>query len=134
MAVPKLEIKDQTVKATTSTTLEVNGKYTLNGRAMKFVTIASDSTFTCGIDPLSVTIGLSFKDVNDLKVVVELKSGDVKLHLDDFERSKVVSGMVNSILKAISGVLAKFMEESISPALQNALQKIVDQHKAELAR
>ena len=129
IAVPKLELKDKTAKANATTKLEITGKYTLNGKAMKVVTIASDSDFTCGIDPLTVKIGLNYKDTNDLKAIVELKSGDIKLTLNDFPHPKAA----NAVLKAVSGVLAKFVEESVGPALQNALQKLIDQHKGEIA-
>ena len=129
MTLPKLSIKEKKVTATTTSKLEVNGKYSLNGRAMKFITINSNSTFRCGIESLSMTIGLSFKDPKDLKAVVELKSGNVKLELDDFEHSKAASG----ILDKISGLIAKFVEESMGPALQNVVQKLIDQHKGALA-
>ncbi len=129
MGVPKISIKDKKVTATTTAKVEIGGKYTLNGRAMKFFAVNSDSTFKCVIEALKVTIGLSYKDTNDLKATVELKSGSVKLELEDFEHAKKASALVDKI----AGLVAKFVEESVGPSLQSVVQKLIDQHKDEIA-
>ncbi len=128
MGAPKVSIKDKKLTATTTTKLNITGKYRMNGSALLFFTINSNSTFKCVIEALSMTIGLSLKDSKDLKAIVELKSGDVKLELDEFEHPKLASGLLNPI----SGLIAKFVEDSIGPPLQKMLQKFIDQFKEEL--
>lgn len=133
MGVPKLGLEEKKVKATSSTSLEVKGKYTLNGRAVKVVTIDADSTFSMKIETLSVTIGINYEDRENLKAIVELKSEGLKLELKDFVRSKIANSAINSALNKISPTIAKFVEETLGPALQNAVQKLIDQHKSEIA-
>ncbi len=128
MGVPKVSLKDKKVTATNTAKVAIGGKYTLNGRAMKLFTIDSDSTFKCIIDALKVTIGLSYQDTKNLKAIVELKSGSIKLELEDFEHAKKAS----ALLDKIAGLVAKFVEESLAPTMQSAVQKLIDQHKGDI--
>ena len=128
MGAPKVSIKDKKLTATTTAKLEISGKYRMNGSALLLFTINSNSTFKCVIEALSMTIGLSLKDSKDLKAIVELKSGDVKLELEEFEHPRIASGL----LHPIAGLIATFVEESIGSPLQKMLQKFIDQFKEEL--
>ena len=135
---PKIEIKDRKIQATTTTKqVQAKGDYTLNGHAIKFLTIASDSTFTCDIVSITVTIGLEITnketDAFDPKAHVEVKFEDMKLNLDGLDHSKIVSKMVNSLLSSFSGMISKFLEKAIGQTMQQALQKLIDQHKDKYA-
>ena len=135
---PSLHLKDHTIYATTTTkAVQVKGKYTLKGDAIEIIPISADSTFTCEAESITVLIGLRFtaKDIATLdpKVTVEVYLGELKLHVNDLEHSKIISGIVNWILNRFSGTIAKHMEEQIGKALQDALQRIIDKHKLNTA-
>ena len=134
MDLPSLHLKDHTIYATTTTkAVQVKGKYILKGEVMEIIPISADSTFTCDVESITVLIGLRFtpKEVITLdpRVVVELHFGEMKLHLDDFEHSEIISWIFNWILNQFSNTIARIMENWIGHAMQDALQKLIDHHK-----
>ncbi len=106
MSAPEISLKDQKVTATTTTKVEISGKYSLNGRVSGFISINSNNTFKCTIGIIKVTIGISYKDPKKLNAVVELKSTNIEVKLNDAAAAK-------PILSKIGGPIANFIEESL---------------------
>ena len=134
---PSLHLKGHTISAATTTkAIEAKGHYTLDGNVLSCTPVSADSTFDVSIESATVTIGLTFEftgieEIFDPKVSIELHVENLKLHLEDFEHSTVVTGIVNSILNTFSGLIARHLEKEIGKAMQDALQKLIDHHKNE---
>ena len=134
MDLPALHLKDRTIYATTTTkAVQVKGNYTLKGEAMEIIPISADSTFTSEVESITVLIGLSFTAKElitlDPKITVELHFSEMKLHLDDFEHSKIISTIFNWIVNQFSNMIANSIEKEIGQDMQDALQKLIDHHK-----
>ena len=136
---PKLELQDNMRKIHTATSTEkikAKGNYTLNGHALKFMSISSDSTFTCDVACITVTIDLELTnketDAFDPKVKVEIKFEDMKLELNGND-SKIVAFMINPLLSSFSSMISKFLQKTLGEMLQQVLQKVIDQLKDEFA-
>lgn len=89
----------------------------------------ADSTFSCSFETMSMTVGFSFKDIENFEPIAKLKAGEVKLKLENFSPSAIVNKMVNSLLDKMSSTISKFIEESVGSTLKTVLKKIVDEHK-----
>ena len=133
---PSLHTKGHTISATTTIkAIEAKGNYSLGGNILSCMPISADSTFKGDIESATFTIGLTFEftteEIFDPKVHIEIHVEDLKLHLEDFEHSRVATGTLNSILNTLLGLIKKHLEKEIGKAMQDALQKLIDHHKHE---